>query len=272
MLKQIKPITNGRRGTVLLVKPKKNVSLKALTKKLSVKSGRNNRGVITVRHKSGGAKKLYRVIDFKRNNFNIEGVVKQIEYDPNRNAFIALVFYKNGDKRYILAPKGLEVGSTVISAEKTPIEIGNSMKIENIPEGTEIHNIELNPNKGGVIARSAGNYATVMSFDKKYCQLRLPSGEIRLVLKSNYATIGQVSNADFVNVKIGKAGRSRHLGIKPTVRGVAMHPFDHPHGGGEGRGGTGGPSKDVYGNVRLRKTRKNKRTQKFIISSRKNKK
>ena len=215
-----------------LTKKKPEKSL--LTKKMS-KAGRNNRGIINIRHKGGGHKQRYRIIDFKRNKSQIEAKVASIEYDPNRNARIALLHYTDGEKRYILHPKKLEIGSIVVSGPEAPIEIGNALPLSSVPLGTSIHNVELIPGRGGQIIRSAGTSAQVVAKDGNFVTLRMPSGEVRLVHNRCYATIGEVGNAENKNLVLGKAGRSRWLGIRPTVRGVVMNPCDHPHGGGEGR-------------------------------------
>jgi large subunit ribosomal protein L2 len=215
-----------------LTKKKPEKSL--LAKKMS-KAGRNNRGIITIRHKGGGHKQRYRIIDFKRNKSEIEAKVASIEYDPNRNARIALLHYTDGEKRYILHPKKLEIGSIVVSGPEAPIEIGNALPLSSVPLGTSIHNVELIPGRGGQIIRSAGTSAQVVAKDGNFVTLRMPSGEVRLVHNRCYATIGEVGNAENKNLVLGKAGRSRWLGIRPTVRGVVMNPCDHPHGGGEGR-------------------------------------
>jgi len=198
-------------------------------------SGRNNRGVITTRHKGGGHKQRYRIIDFKRDKRNVEARVSTIEYDPNRNARIALLNYRDGEKRYILHPKNLSIGTTIFSGENAPLEVGNSLPLSLIPLGTEIHNVELTPGKGGQLVRSAGASAQIVAKDGSFVTIKLPSSEVRMIQKSCYATIGQIGNIDYNNVVSGKAGRSRWLGIRPTVRGVVMNPCDHPHGGGEGR-------------------------------------
>ena len=244
---------------------------KSLIVPLKKKAGRNNKGRITVRHKGGGHKRLYRIIDFKRNKDGIPAKVKSIEYDPNRSARIALLSYADGEKRYIIAPLGLKVGDTVLSGEGADIKPGNSLKLKDIPVGTVIHNVELRPGKGGQLARSAGTYAQLLSKEGKYCHVRLPSGEIRLILAECKATIGQVSNPDHENIKIGKAGRSRWLGIRPTVRGTAMNPIDHPHGGGEGRSKGGRHPVTPWGQpTKGYKTRKkNKPSDKYIVSRRK---
>ncbi len=215
-----------------LTKKKPEKSL--LAKKMS-KAGRNNRGIITIRHKGGGHKQRYRIIDFKRNKSEIEAKVASIECDPNRNARIALLHYTDGEKRYILHPKKLEIGSIVVSGPGAPIEIGNALPLSSVPLGTSIHNVELIPGRGGQIIRSAGTSAQVVAKDGNFVTLRMPSGEVRLVHNRCYATIGEIGNAENKNLVLGKAGRSRWLGIRPTVRGVVMNPCDHPHGGGEGR-------------------------------------
>ena len=215
-----------------LTKKKPEKSL--LAKKMS-KAGRNNRGIITIRHKGGGHKQRYIIIDFKRNKSEIEAKVASIEYDPNRNARIALLHYTDGEKRYILHPKKLEIGSIVVSGPGAPIEIGNALPLSSVPLGTSIHNVELIPGRGGQIIRSAGTSAQVVAKDGNFVTLRMPSGEVRLVHNRCYATIGEIGNAENKNLVLGKAGRSRWLGIRPTVRGVVMNPCDHPHGGGEGR-------------------------------------
>jgi large subunit ribosomal protein L2 len=208
---------------------------KSLIRKNHRTKGRNNRGVITVRHRGGGHKRLYRIIDFKRNKYGIQGTVASIEYDPNRNARIALIHYKDGEKRYILHPKNLNVGDKILSGSESPSTIGNTLPIQEIPLGTSIHNIELIPNRGGQIVRAAGTSAKILAKEGDYVTLRLPSKEIRLIRKECFATIGEVSNNDAFLVQSGKAGRSRWLGKRPTVRGSVMNPCDHPHGGGEGR-------------------------------------
>lgn len=236
-IKNYKPTTNARRGMSTLVNEDitKTTPEKTLTVTLTKKGGRNNQGKITLRHRGGGAKRKYRIIDFKRDKFDIEGIVASIEYDPNRTANIALINYADGEKKYIIAPKGLNIGDKVISGEKIDIKIGNCLSLENIPEGTLVHNIELKPGKGGQIARSAGSSVQILGREGKYVLIRLNSSEVRKVLGTCKATIGEVGNAEHELVKIGKAGRKRHMGIKPTVRGSAMNPNDHPHGGGEGR-------------------------------------
>ena len=208
---------------------------KSLTRWVKRAKGRNNRGVITCRHRGGGHKRLYREIDFQRNKLNIPALVKSIEYDPNRSALIALLHFGDGDKGYILYPKGLQIGQTIISSENAPISIGNSLPLRNMPLGTEIHNVECQPGAGGQLARSAGTVIQLVAKEGKYVTLRLPSGEIRLIPNKCWGTVGQVGNLDVKNVVIGKAGRKRWLGRRPEVRGSVMNPCDHPHGGGEGR-------------------------------------
>ena len=236
-IKSYKPMTNGLRGMTTLVNEEITSSTpeKSLLTVLKKNSGRNNQGRITVRHRGGGEKRKYRLIDFKRNKDGIVGNVASIEYDPNRSANIALINYIDGEKRYIVAPKGLTVGSKIVSGEKVDILVGNNLALANIPEGTLIHNIEMLPGKGGQLVRSAGSSAQVLGTEGKYTLIRLTSGEVRKLLSSCRATIGEVGNADHELVNLGKAGRTRHMGIKPTVRGSVMNPNDHPHGGGEGK-------------------------------------
>lgn len=241
---------------------------RSLVESLNRSGGRNATGRITVRHIGGGNRKKYRIIDFKRNKFDIPAKVSTIEYDPNRSANIALLTYADGEKRYILAPLGLSVGDTVVSGDNADIKAGNSLKLEFIPVGTFVHNIELQPGRGGQIARSAGNAAQLMAKEGKYATLRLPSGEMRLIPIQCRATIGQVGNLDHEIVSLGKAGRKRHMGVKPSVRGVVMNPCDHPHGGGEGKSPVGMPGPVTpWGKPTLGyKTRKKKNTtDKFII-------
>ena len=250
----------------------KNKPEKSLTTFKHNPKGRNNRGVITSRHRGGGHKRRYRLIDFRRDKHNIPAKVAAIEYDPNRNARIALLFYQDGEKRYILAPAGMEVGTTVIAGKDAPFEVGNALPLSRIPLGTEVHNIELTAGKGGQMARAAGGYAQVVAKEGNYVTLRLPSKEVRMVRQECYATIGKVGNADARNLNLGKAGRSRHLGRRPHVRGSAMNPVDHPHGGGEGRApiGRSGPV-SPWGKPALgAKTRKaKKRSDSLIIRRRK---
>lgn len=243
----------------------------SLTRGLRKRAGRNMRGVITIRHRGGGHKRRYREIDFRRDKLGIPGRVASIEYDPNRSARIALIEYVDGEKRYIIAPLGLQVGDTVVSGENAEIRAGNTLPLENIPLGTMVHNIELQPGRGGQLVRSAGTSAQLLAKDNpKYVTLRLPSGEERFVLRSCMATIGQVGNLEHGNIKLGKAGRKRHMGIRPTVRGSAMNPNDHPHGGGEGRSPVGMPGpKTPWGKPALgQRTRSNKSTEKFIFRRR----
>lgn len=236
-IKKYKPTTPGQRG--MTVSTFEEITAKTPEKSLTVTlkkhAGRNVRGKITVRHRGGGTRPKYRIIDFKRRKDDIPGTVKTIEYDPNRSANIALIVYADGEKRYIIAPEKLKVGDVIYSGPEADIKVGNALPIANIPVGTMIHNIELKPGKGGQMARSAGNAAQLMAKEDKYAQVRLPSGEVRKVLIQCRATIGEVGNADHSNIQIGKAGRKRHMGIRPTVRGSVMNPNDHPHGGGEGR-------------------------------------
>jgi len=248
----------------------KGKPVKTLTSGINKKSGHNNLGRITTRHKGGGHKQSYRVIDFKRNNFNMEAVVERIEYDPNRTSFIALVKYTDGQVAYIIAPQRLQVGDKVVSGEKTDVKPGNAMQLKNIPVGTIIHNVEMKPGKGGQIARSAGSYVQLAGKDGGYAQLKLRSGELRLVLAECMATIGAVSNPDHQNKVVAKAGRSRWLGIRPTVRGVAMNPVDHPHGGGEGKTSGGRHPVTPWGKkTKGKKTRSRKKNNKMIITRRK---
>lgn len=234
------------------------------------KGGRNSRGVVTVRHRGGGHKRRYRIIDFRRDKLNVPGKVETIEYDPNRSARIALICYTDGERRYIIAPVGLAVGDTVMSGPTADIRQGNALPIRNIPLGTVIHNIEIHPGRGGQLVRSAGNSAQLVAKEGTMAQVRLPSGEVRYVDMNCMATIGQVSNPDHINASMGKAGRRRWLGRRPTVRGVAMDPASHPHGGGEGRSPIGMPGpKTPWGRPALgKKTRRNKRTSKFIVRRR----
>ena len=244
---------------------------RSLLEPLKKNAGRNSYGRITVRHRGGGNKQKYRVIDFKRNKFDMPATVIGIEYDPNRSANIALVQYEDGEKRYILAPLGLTDGDVIVSSAKADIKPGNTLPISAIPVGTLIHNIELSPGKGGQLVRSAGNSAQLMAKEGDYAQVRLPSGEVRMVRLNCLATIGQVGNIDHENISIGKAGRKRHMGIRPTVRGVVMNPNDHPHGGGEGKSPVGMPSpvtpwgKPALG---LKTRKKNKMSNKFIVKRR----
>ena len=271
-IKNYKPTTPGRRKMSALVNETITSSTpeKSLLVVVKKKSGRNNQGRITVRHQGGGVKRKYRIIDFKRNKYNVPGSVASIEYDPNRTANIALINYADGEKRYIIAPKGLEVGEQIVSGENVDIKVGNSLPIMNIPVGTMIHNIELRPGKGGELARSAGSSAQILGREGKYVMIRLSSGEQRKVLGTCYATVGEVGNEDSSLVKVGKAGRKRHMGIRPTVRGSVMNPNDHPHGGGEGRAPVGrkAPMTPWGKPAPGLKTRKNKQSDKFIVRRR----
>ena len=273
-IRKYKPTTNGRRGMSTLTNDEITTSRpeKSLLKTISKTGGRNNQGRMTVQHIGGGAKRKYRIIDFKRNKFNVTGKVTTIEYDPNRNANIALITYLDGEKRYIIAPKELKVGMIVEAGEACDIKVGNAMQLQNIPVGTLVHNVELKPGKGGEIARSAGQSVQILGKDGKYVIVRLMSGETRKVLGTCMATIGEVGNEDYELVNIGKAGRTRHMGIRPTNRGSVMNPNDHPHGGGEGRTPIGrkGPV-TPWGKPALGyKTRKGKKaSDKLIVSKKK---
>ncbi len=271
-VKKYKPVTPGLRGRtgytfdeITKTKPERS-----LLKSLHKHGGRNSYGRITVRHRGGGHKRKYRVVDFRREKFGIPARVAAIEYDPNRTARLALLNYVDGEKRYIIAPVGLRVGDTIVSGPEAEIAPGNSLPIRSIPAGTRIHNIELQKGRGGQLVRSAGTSARLVVKEGRYAQVRLPSGEIRLILQDCYATIGQVGNVEHSSVKLGKAGRKRYKGIRPTVRGSAMSPRDHPHGGGEGRSPIGMPSpKSPWGKRTLgKKTRRNKRTSKYIVRDR----
>ena len=272
-IKKYKSITNGTRGMSKLDNSEitTNKPEKSLVVTLKKNGGRNNQGRITVRHRGGGAKRKYRIIDFKRNKDGVVGTVSTIEYDPNRSANIALITYADGEKRYIIAPKGLKVGMKVESGAKADIKVGNALPLENIPEGTLVHNVELKAGKGGELARSAGSSIQILGREGKYTLLRLTSGEVRKVLSTCRATIGEVGNEDHGLVNLGKAGRKRHMGIRPTVRGSVMNPNDHPHGGGEGRAPIGrkGPV-TPWGKPALGyKTRKNKKASDKLIVRRK---
>lgn len=274
-IRNYKPTTPGRRKMSALVNEVLTTSTpeKSLLVTIKKNSGRNNQGKITVRHQGGGVKRKYRIIDFKRNKLNVPGTVASIEYDPNRTANIALINYADGEKKYIIAPKGLEVGATIESGENADIKVGNALPIMSIPVGTMIHNIELRPGKGGELARSAGASAQILGREGNYVMIRLSSGEQRKVLGTCYATVGVVGNEDASLVKIGKAGRKRHMGIRPTVRGSVMNPNDHPHGGGEGRAPIGRKAPMTpWGKPALGlKTRKKKQSDKFIVRRRNSK-
>ncbi len=274
-IKNYKPTTPGRRKMSVLVNEEitKGTPEKSLTITIKKNGGRNNQGKITVRHQGGGEKRKYRIIDFKRNKSNVPGKVVSVEYDPNRTANIALICYADGEKRYIIAPKGLEVGTSIESGENVDIKVGNALPIMNIPVGTMIHNIELKPGKGGELARSAGSSAQILGREGNYVMIRLSSGEQRKVLGTCMATVGVVGNEDSSLVKVGKAGRKRHMGIRPTVRGSVMNPNDHPHGGGEGRAPVGRKAPVTpWGKPALGlKTRKKKQSDKFIVRRRSSK-
>ena len=271
--RKINPTSPGQRGMTKSDYQEITTSTpeKSLLKKLNKTSGRNNTGRITCRHKGGGVKQAYRVIDFKREKFGVPATVKTIEYDPNRNVRISLVFYADGEKRYILTPEGLNVGDVIVSGPEAAIQTGNALPLELTPLGTIVHNIELIPGRGGKMVRSAGNFAQVMAKEGNYVTLKLPSSEMRMVRKDCYATIGVLGNSEYKNLSTGKAGRTRYLGIKPTVRGVTMNPVDHPHGGGEGKTGPGGNPKTPWGKPALGyKTRnKKKASSKLIVRRRK---
>jgi large subunit ribosomal protein L2 len=272
-IKTYRPITPSRRFYTNVENSDitAKASVRSLLVKLPAHAGRNNNGRITSRHKEAGAKKLYRIIDFKRNKFGIPGTVTTVEYDPYRNCRIALVTYADGDKRYILLPKGLNVGDSVMSAESgLDVKPGNAMKLMNIPVGTVVHNIELKVGKGGQMVRSAGTSAQIMGRDGKYVSLRMPSSEMRLVLGECMATVGTVGNEEYINIVIAKAGRSRHMGIRPQTRGSAMNPIDHPHGGGEGKTNSGRHPVTPWGKpTKGSKTRRKKASDKLIITRRK---
>lgn len=271
-IKKYKPTSPGRRGMTsdTFEDITRTTPERSLTVSLKKHGGRNSQGRVTVRHRGGGAKRRYRLIDFKRNKDGIEARVASIEYDPNRSARIALLYYVDGEKRYIVAPDGLNVDDRLMSGSNAEVRVGNCMLLSDIPLGTVIHNVELTPGRGAQMVRSAGTYAQLLARDAGYVTLRLPSGEMRKVLESCRAVIGQVGNLDHSNIKLGKAGRKRHLGIRPTVRGSAMSPRDHPHGGGEGRSGIGMPGpKSPWGKPTLgARTRRNKSTNKYIVRRR----
>ncbi|NOK86022.1 MAG: 50S ribosomal protein L2 [Chloroflexi bacterium AL-W] len=271
-VKVYKPTSAGRRDMTghSFEEITKSKPERSLTEPLRKKGGRNNTGRITVRHRGGGHKRRYRVIDFKRNKFDSRAQVVAVEYDPNRSARIALIQFEDGEKRYIIAPLGLNVGDTIGNGEQANLRPGNALAIKDIPVGTQIHNIELQPGKGGQLARAAGTSAQLLAKEGTYAQIRLPSGEVRLVHERCMATIGQVGNTDHGNVKLGKAGRRRWMGWRPTTRGIAMDPNSHPHGGGEGRSGIGmAAPKTPWGKPALgKRTRSNKRTQPFIVRRR----
>ncbi len=272
-IRQLKPVTAGSRfasrpdfADLTTDKPEKS-----LTKSLRKKGGRNNHGRITIRHRGGGHKRRYRIIDFKRNKFDIPGKVATVEYDPNRSAYISLVHYQDGEKRYILSPVGIKVGDPVLSGDSAPLKIANTLPLKNIPAGLFVHNVEMVPGKGGQMVRSAGAFAQVMAHSDGFCTLKLPSGEVRMVREHCLATIGQVGNRTHEQVVSGKAGRTRWLGRRPTVRGVVMNPVDHPHGGGEGKSSGGRHPSTPWGKpTKGYKTRKrNKKSNEMIVKRRK---
>jgi large subunit ribosomal protein L2 len=270
-LKQHKPTTPGRRGLVLVDRSAlwKGKPEKSLTSGLRKKGGRNNTGRITARRRGGGHKRRYREIDFKRNKFDMPATVERLEYDPNRTAFIALIRYEDGELCYILAPQRMNAGDVVVASDKADIKPGNAMPMANIPVGTIIHNVELKVGKGGQIARAAGTYVQLIGKDQGYAQIKLNSGELRMVRAECMATVGAVSNSDKARIKLGKAGRKRWLGKRPSVRGVAMNPIDHPHGGGEGRSSGGRHPVTPWGKpTKGKRTRHNKKTDALIMRRR----
>ena len=274
-LKQYKPNTPSQRGLVLVDRSElwKGKPVKALTEGLNKSGGRNNKGRITSRRRGGGHKRLYRVIDFKRTKFDVSATVQRIEYDPNRSAFIALLKYEDGEEAYILAPQRLQEGDAVIASNRADIKPGNAMPMENMPVGTIIHNVEMKPGKGGQMARAAGTYVQLIGKDSGYAQLRLTSGELRMVPAKCMATVGAVSNSDNQNINLSKAGRKRWMGKRPQVRGVAMNPVDHPHGGGEGRTSGGRHPVSPWGKpTKGKRTRSNNKTDRLIMRRRRSRK
>jgi large subunit ribosomal protein L2 len=271
-IKKYKPVTPGQRGMTgyTFDEITKDTPERSLVLPLRRHGGRNSYGRVTVRHQGGGSQRNFRIVDFKREKLNIPAKVAAIEYDPNRTARLALLYYADGEKRYILAPIGLKVGDTVVTSPQAEIRPGNCMPISNIPVGSQVHNIEVKEGKGGQLVRSAGTAAQLIAKEGDFAQIRMPSGEVRLIRQNCYATIGQVGNLDHSNIKLGKAGRKRHMGIRPTVRGSAMSPRDHPHGGGEGRQPIGKPGpRSPWGKPTLGyKTRRNKQTDKYIVRRR----
>jgi large subunit ribosomal protein L2 len=270
-LKQFNPTSAGQRGLVLVDRSElhKGRPEKSLVEGLTSKGGRNNVGRVTVRFRGGGAKRLYRIVDFKRRKWDTPGTIERLEYDPNRSAFIALVKYADGEIAYILAPQRVKAGDQVVAGDRVDVKPGNAMPLRSMPVGTIIHNVEMKPMKGGQIARSAGTYAQLVGRDGGYAQIRLNSGELRMVPDGCMATVGAVSNPDHMNQTLGKAGRVRHMGFRPHVRGVAMNPVDHPHGGGEGKTSGGRHPVTPWGKpTKGRKTRTNKATDRLIIRSR----
>jgi len=270
-LKKYKPTSPGRRfmTAVVFESQTKKDPEKSLLRPLGKTGGRNNLGRITCRHHGGGHKRFYRLVDFKRDKLEVPAKVAALEYDPNRTAWIALLYYLDGEKRYILAPQRLKTGDTVVAGENVDIKPGNHLPLKNIPLGTIVHNLELKIGKGGQLIRAAGTFGQVMAKEGKHALIRMPSGEQRMINQECWATVGQVSNPDHGNVTIGKAGRKRWLGIRPTVRGVAMNPVDHPHGGGEGRGKGNHPQTPWGFPTKGKKTRRNRRTDKYIVHPRK---
>lgn len=269
-VRKYKPTSPGRRSMSVSTFEEitKSRPEKSLIVPLKKQAGRNNHGRITTRHQGGGHKRFYRIIDFKRNKYGVPARIAAIEYDPNRSARIALLFYADGEKRYMLAPLGLKVGDTVVSGPEAPIRNGNALPLRNIPTGSQIHNIELKKGKGGQLVRSAGASAQLMAKGDDYAQVRMPSGEVRRIHIDCMATLGQVGNVEHENIEIGKAGRSRWLGKRPTVRGSVMNPRDHPHGGGEGKAPIGGQPKTKWGKPAFQRTRNNKRTDSMIVRRR----
>lgn len=269
-VRKYKPTSPGRRQMSVsgFDEITRSTPEKSLLVPLKKTAGRNNIGRITTRHRGGGAKRFYRIVDFKRNKFSVPAKVASIEYDPNRSARIALLHYADGEKRYILSPVGLKVGDVVVAGPDAPIRTGNALPLRNIPLGSQVHNIELRKGGGGQLARSAGSSAQLMGKQENYAVLRMPSGEVRRVHIECMATLGQVGNVDHENVVIGKAGRNRHKGKRPTVRGSVMNPRDHPHGGGEGKAPIGGQPKTKWGKPAFQRTRKNKRTDSLIVRRR----
>lgn len=271
-IRKINPITPGQRGMTIsdFAEITTDTPEKSLLEPLKKKSGRNNTGRITCRHKGGGHKKYYRVIDFKRNKLSVPGTVKTVEYDPNRNARISLIVYADGEKKYILTPQGLNVGDSIQSGPESEIKAGNALPLYAIPLGTMVHNVEMTKGKGGQLVRSAGAGAQVMAKEGDYVTLKLPSSEMRMVHKNCYATVGVLGNVESKNLNIGKAGRTRWMGVKPTVRGVAMNAVDHPHGGGEGKSPIGGQPQTPWGKPAMGyRTRKRKPSDKYIVRKRK---
>ena len=270
-IKKYKPTSPGRRGMSVSTFEEitRSTPEKSLLQPLKKHAGRNNQGRITTRHRGGGHKRMYRLIDFKRNKIGVAAKVFSVEYDPNRSARIALLQYTDGEKRYILAPIGIKVGDTLMSGPDAEIRAGNALPLRNIPLGTQVHNVELNPGQGGKMVRSAGASAQVLAKVGEEVQLRMPSGEVRIVRMDCMATLGQVGNVDHQNITIGKAGRNRYLGKRPTVRGSVMNPRDHPHGGGEGKAPIGGQPKTPWGKPAMGyRTRRNKSTDKYIVRRR----